>query len=325
LEDKTPITYPLDRSIIEMQRNSKEKEQLYQAGLIRPFLFLVSMHPLTRYSLAKTMKIRLEKYEKFGDSHFEAWQILYGHESKGLQGLVNRKGQKRGNWFSILSHVLTECMDTSSRISGCSRKIISQAKEIQKKFGYKISLDKNDSSMKALEESYLICLYEVMQSIRAEHQLEIPAEWRYTLDLAYSEVVEPWIEKLTLFGEFKHEGLMRMLVAVTLRSRVFHMTHNLQGWKDRKRRVEYIKNVARIAIPATTLTVNLALAATPIMNITPLILLPVTLLTLNVSKTFMAKDSPIALLLPISTIISQREILAYHDISIDEYYPVKLS
>lgn len=231
LENHTILTYPMENSIKEMNRFTTFKQLTFELGLIRPFLYLVSMHPLTRYSLAQTMKIKLEKYPEFGDSHFESFFILAGHKKKSLQSRIGKLGSKDGNWFNLLSIVMKSTMKTSKKISKQTKSIIKQSKYL-KGDGLKLTYNIDDSSVKALEEAYLIGLFEIMETIRKEHQIEIPEEWAYTLDLSKSEIVDPLVDKLVNYGDFHHEKLMRMLCATVLRSRVFHMTQNLNDWTE---------------------------------------------------------------------------------------------
>lgn len=233
LENKTILTYPMDKAKEEMEKFSHFKQICFELGLIRPFLYLVSMHPLTRYSIAQTMGITIEKYPEFGDSHFESYFMIAGHKKKSLQARIGKLGSKSGNWFSLLSLVMKTTMKSSSRISKPTKSIIKQSKYL-KKDAMKLTYNINDSSVKALEEAFLIGLYEIMESLRNEHHrsVEIPEEWAYTLNLADSEIVDPLVNQLIKFGDFHHKKLMRMLCATALRSRSFHMTQNLNNWTE---------------------------------------------------------------------------------------------
>eukprot|EP01135_Chromosphaera_perkinsii_P012338 Nk52_evm6s2640 gene=Nk52_evmTU6s2640 len=70
----------------ELSKTSEYKERALEAGLIRPFLFMVSMSPSVRYSLASALKMNLFIENCFGDSHAESWLIL----NKNRKGIIAR-------------------------------------------------------------------------------------------------------------------------------------------------------------------------------------------------------------------------------------------
>ena len=322
VDNHTLLTYPMEFAIKEMSRESSFKSKAYTIGIIRPFLWLVSMHPMSRYCIAKTMNIKLEKYDLFGDSHFESWQIIAGHHKKSLQALVGKRESEAGNWFGLLYHVMKCAMGNSSRISEDTKIVIKESKPL-KVDGLSRCYCRGEPSTLRIEEAYLNGLYEVMESIRKEHhQDNIPEEWLYTIKLADSEIVTPLVDKLQEYGNFKNIKLASMLAATALRSRAFHMNHNLQGWAERKSSIETLKKMIKVTLPATMITLNLSLVATSVMTLSPLILIPSITLSLNVSRLLIVTDEPLLVFLPISAILSQREVLSYHELSIEKFYPI---
>merc|ERR1712080_763980 len=132
-------------------------------------------------------------------------------------------------------------MGNSSRISEDTKIVIKESKPL-KVDGLSRCYCRGEPSTLRIEEAYLNGLYEVMESIRKEHhQDNIPEEWLYTIKLADSEIVTPLVDKLQEYGNFKNIKLASMLAATALRSRAFHMNHNLQGWAERKSSIETLK------------------------------------------------------------------------------------
>ena len=68
------------------------------------------------------------------------------------------------------------------------------------------------------------------------------------------------------------------------------------------------------------ITVNITLAATTAFTLSPILAIPTVMLAYNLGRNFMVQDCPLEVFMPLIAITSQREILAYHDILIDEYY-----
>ena len=68
----------------EMTRDSAPRQQAAKAGLLRPFVLLVSMTPSLRALLAVQLGLSPLNQPYFGDPHEEAWQIL-SQKKRGLQ------------------------------------------------------------------------------------------------------------------------------------------------------------------------------------------------------------------------------------------------
>ena len=91
---------------LELARPSAEREAALQAGLIRPFLMLVSMHPQARNAVASLLGWTLVEFEGFGDAHSEAWEILNANFS-GFQSRANESWETMGstrscNWYEVV-------------------------------------------------------------------------------------------------------------------------------------------------------------------------------------------------------------------------------
>jgi len=68
----------------EMTRESATRQLAAKAGMLRPFVLLVSMTPSLRALLAVQLGLSPLSQPAFGDPHEEAWQIL-SHKLRGLQ------------------------------------------------------------------------------------------------------------------------------------------------------------------------------------------------------------------------------------------------
>ena len=219
----------MDEAIKELERESKYKENAHLYGLIRPFLFLISMHPLTRVSLASKLSIKLWKYEEFGDSHFESWQILSGHQKKSLQAKLTELFGPDGNWFRLLYRVIKLSVGKTKMISKKTKDKITAFRDLKPE-GLEASKIPLHPHILAIEECLLSGSLEVMDSLLNEYfGGKLPEEWAYTKLLASSEAVQPFIEKLRNAG-FKNVNLMGFLAASALRSRFFHLSNSLDGW-----------------------------------------------------------------------------------------------
>ena len=101
-------TLTIDSIKDELSRDSKEKSEAYKKGMIRPFLYLVSMHPIMRVQIADLLGIKLfEGKHATTDPHSQALLILDKHR-KGL-GSINDKTHetanpisKKSNWYQCL-------------------------------------------------------------------------------------------------------------------------------------------------------------------------------------------------------------------------------
>jgi len=94
----------------EMTRESPQRHLAQKEGLIRPFLYLVSMTPQHRALLAIQLGWCPIAQEGFGDPHEEAWQILnksgMGVRARCVRG-INKMNPFAGafDWVGILNHV----------------------------------------------------------------------------------------------------------------------------------------------------------------------------------------------------------------------------
>ena len=68
----------------DLQRLSKEKQQAYERGMIRPFLLMVSMQSRDRNRIACLLGWTTPQTRYFGDAHAESWDII----SRPMKGIL---------------------------------------------------------------------------------------------------------------------------------------------------------------------------------------------------------------------------------------------
>lgn len=101
------IAWGSDEILAQLRRSSAESRAANEAGMIRPFLFLVSMDPVMRNQVASQLGWSLYTKEYFGDPHREAWDIIHA-DGKGIQARTNRSLETLNllgnncNWYETL-------------------------------------------------------------------------------------------------------------------------------------------------------------------------------------------------------------------------------
>lgn len=128
----------------QITRDSPEKYKAKKAGMIRPFLLLVSMHPALRTHIALMLGWCPFSSVSYSYSHQEALEILT-MELKGMIPRANSLTQnirplaENCNYYDMLRKVADAVFHTSS------------AKELSTSESKKRSITPNDDGMKALE------------------------------------------------------------------------------------------------------------------------------------------------------------------------------
>lgn len=327
----TVLTYPMHRAVIDMNRSSKYKDQVFELGLIRPFLLLVSMHPEARISWAKILNVDIWDSECSGDSHQEAWEMLVGSK-RSLQSRLNCLYSKQGDWYQLLFRVSKRALHRSQSLQSDSEaktvlEDLTPASLATWKETFAFCSEPHNSSVLALEEIFLRGLVEMFDEVKSDHQ--IPALAESTKLLMAGDMIDPLVLKLQSAG-FKDTDLMRRLAATTYEGRVQQIVQGLGqycGFSDVTMNTPGIKgdqNLRMANLPSSIVGLNLVLAATPLIALSPLIVLPALALTGEGSKYDLFKQAPYEVLLPIIGICSQREMLAYQNISVDDFYPASM-
>ncbi|MFC1834884.1 hypothetical protein ACFL2Q_09140 [Thermodesulfobacteriota bacterium] len=96
-----------------LSRDSVFKEQAREIGMIRPFLYLVSMDPAVRNEVASRLGWSLLVQDYCGDPHHEAWDMI-NSDVKGLQARSHETYEtlnplaRNSNWYEILYRMSDE-------------------------------------------------------------------------------------------------------------------------------------------------------------------------------------------------------------------------
>jgi hypothetical protein len=118
---------------------------------------------------------------------------------------------------------------------------------------------------------------------------------------------------------------MRLLAALALagNSNVAAEISSLQRALDKADDIRTARATARMAIPLACLGGQLILHAVVATTLVfaPLLLIPTTMLAVY-SAGIIFTETPARLLLPLLAIVMQKETLTYHDIHIEDYYPL---
>ncbi len=87
------------RTLSELQKDLEKvtvfRTNASKAGMLRPFLYLVSLPPVQRLQIAINLGWTLIVEASFGDAHAESWDII---SRKGL-GLRDRMARMRDMWL----------------------------------------------------------------------------------------------------------------------------------------------------------------------------------------------------------------------------------
>jgi len=89
----------------------------------------------------------------------------------------------------------------------------------------------------------------------------------------------------------------------------------IESKQEKKEKVGGIK----ATIPGVMLTAQLALSVTPFFALSPLIVIPVTMFTLNTTA-YVLRETPGRLLMPLIGMMNQRGLLTFNGVRIEDYY-----
>merc|ERR1712137_143663 len=179
-------------AVANMKRMSKYKLKAYQQGLIRPFLYLVSMSPKRRAALAELMGLHLTRVTWYlsRDAHRETWYVIKGGR-KSLQARSNSSSRTinplshGSNWYMIL-------VSCAKRVKNSQRKFIPKdvralLKGKEKSYSCTIACCQNpkNPTLLALEEIVLLIFFSLTDAdVNEEQQKEIHNKnWRLYLSL----------------------------------------------------------------------------------------------------------------------------------------------
>ena len=151
-------TLTIDAIRNELSRDSEQKRTAYEKGMIRPFMYLVSMHPIMRVQIADLLGIKLfdlEGNEDWShDAHAQALLILDKH-LKGLGSIsdhsweTSNPANKKSNWYQCLyrgAHEIHTPDDESKMAQGKKTTRLSM----------KNCQDPNDDAINEMELDFLL-------------------------------------------------------------------------------------------------------------------------------------------------------------------------
>lgn len=116
----TNTPWTIDDIRTQLSRRTEHYQSAMDAGVIRPFLYLVSMDPVMRNQVASQLGWSLYAQKYFGDSHAEAWDILNA-DAKGIQARTNGAIEtltpfvRSCNWYEILYRTAKEVFKVVDR------------------------------------------------------------------------------------------------------------------------------------------------------------------------------------------------------------------
>ena len=201
----------------QLKRESKYKQKARKAGLINPFLVLVSMHPDMRSAVAFKLQIHLIKKKCYGDTHAESYKILF-HKKKGIQRRSNTVPENIGfnddaNWYQILRRAIRD-------VSGYSTFASAHHDEVQSE-----CLNPSSELINELE-------VELLESIAQRHLQMLPCEIREkSKEIYYSPEIHQ------LFDHARSEGMNSDSMFIVFVSII--LTQNLGNFED----LSYIKSM----------------------------------------------------------------------------------
>jgi len=134
------VSKPHGREVFEqeMRRASAFKEKALDAGMVRPFLLLVSMDYTTRNQVATMLGFSIFNQEYLGDAHAEAWDIL----DSNIKGIRRRASETyeslnvfahNANWYETVYRCGKEVFKKLNAPSRSYRKTIEACKDSGKR------------------------------------------------------------------------------------------------------------------------------------------------------------------------------------------------
>lgn len=306
-----------------LERDSEEKRKAHAAGLVRPFLFLATMHPVERLRWAKALKVPILDLRRYGDEHLEAYWIL-DYDRKGLQARANHALResvnpvgKNANWCQILYRVCHRAMTSSKKVPEDTRAIMKEQKKLDKhKESIDICLDSDSVEDVHLENLFVQGLCEAMQTALMASD---PEEYNQLKIGMTSSKYDAVVQRLLKNG-YEDEPTIRCFCWVSERGGASYFFRVIEKWAKQVREGT-LRNKVRIAIPTCTIVASLGLFL--LMHITPVfIFVPITLLGISTAS-FVWRGTPGKLLLPLIGMSCQRFRLALADLDVRDYYPTK--
>eukprot|EP01103_Thecamoeba_quadrilineata_P019259 TRINITY_DN7713_c0_g1_i1.p1 TRINITY_DN7713_c0_g1~~TRINITY_DN7713_c0_g1_i1.p1 ORF type:complete len:657 (+),score=110.96 TRINITY_DN7713_c0_g1_i1:82-2052(+) len=309
----TPETIKAD-----LARDSQQKFEATQKGMLRPFLHLVSMHPAARNSLALSLGMNLLVSYCFGDSHVESWYIIR-HKTKGLLFRGSERFEsicrKETSWYNILRRVEAANLkgrDVGSKLGDKDAYVNSLTKGLELELDF---MEKLASQQRAKISSE--------KSARAKTLLDSPTYREISEKMSKNGIsrdsLQHWIVE-SFIDVLEDSGSDSEDMSKSMNELVLYQIIQGQSYFQVKKRQE------QIAAKCAQIGLTIAIQQMIIIPLVPALGVAYIMYRIGdaISEAVWGSE-PEILFAPIQQILMQRLFLAYAGITIDDYYTTQKS
>eukprot|EP01103_Thecamoeba_quadrilineata_P018339 TRINITY_DN692_c0_g1_i1.p1 TRINITY_DN692_c0_g1~~TRINITY_DN692_c0_g1_i1.p1 ORF type:complete len:738 (-),score=94.72 TRINITY_DN692_c0_g1_i1:103-2190(-) len=302
-------------------RESPEKQIALTKGMIRPFLYLVSMHPAARNALATTLGLYLLKKSFYGDPHLEADYII-NHSTRGIlfRGSQRMESMRKKNtsWYKIIrrneaaifkGRNLGVKLDNKMAQHQSSQKGLSIELEFMEKIANqqrsKISTEKAQLIDRLIESPPFLTIQDKMDI----QGVSPPGLFRWLIEMMIDMLIQQ-NEHCSLSELEEAEGIAEMM------KNLIHQ-QVIQGWGyfyTKKRHAEIASKTANVC---ATIAVQ-QLVIIPLMPAVGIAYIVFRISDALTEKVF--GSEPEVLYPTIQQLLTQRLFLSYLGINIDSFY-----
>ena len=311
--------YDFTRFFGDMNRNSRYRQKAMDAGLIRPFVLLVSMAPRRRAAMAHLTGIDIysQKWYLAFDPHREAWKILSKHR-KGVQSRGTSTVRKTvpfvhsSNWYMILY----ACTKAVRKQQGKFLHETAQQMVKGKKKGFDDTIqackDSGCSTVPSFEENVMMMFFDLV---------ECQDPVLMGTDPVYAEEELEVIEKLKKLG-FQNEYLLHIVAKQQVNQSGTKKANEMYAWGDVIRhdsdrvKKRYVAGMAGL----TVLAGSMLFASVPALAFAPPLAVFPILASLGIGSYIFLHNTSGGLVAIVVGCLQQRLALAYHGLSVEEFY-----
>merc|ERR1712137_1208657 len=347
--------YDTAPAVENMKKESKHKSKALKEGLIRPFLYLVSMGPRRRAALADMMGISLVGlawYTTF-DCHREAWHILTC-TGKGVRNRSNSSARtvnplaKNSNWWMVLYGCGAKVKKTQKKYIPKDVKRMLRKKNKGYSATIKSCVERNNDAIRELEEIVHLLFFSLTDGDLSAEKMNAAAQdnadekeeeeedeeqdeaaeqaeaqelqqerQAYANDPVYQETVA----KMEAMG-FTVERFIHKMALHCAQASANKKANEVYSWGDVVRREDERWKKREVAGMGALglLSAALFLGAAPMLVVAPPLALVPLGLGIGIGGVIVTKATPGGLVSFVAGCLQQRLALAFHDIAIDDYY-----
>eukprot|EP01103_Thecamoeba_quadrilineata_P018753 TRINITY_DN7334_c0_g1_i1.p1 TRINITY_DN7334_c0_g1~~TRINITY_DN7334_c0_g1_i1.p1 ORF type:complete len:665 (-),score=86.05 TRINITY_DN7334_c0_g1_i1:15-2009(-) len=316
-----PYTAELIRE--NLSRDTPEKQLAYEKGMIRPFLFLVSMHPAARSTLALTLGLYLLRKSFYGDPHIEAWYVI-SHKTRGIlfRGSERLESMRMvsSSWYKIQRRVeraVFKGKDIGERLDRRKARKQSSDKGMAIEMDFMDKLALQQRSKFSVEKTELIeKMLDKPAFVSIKATLEKQGIPRTTL---YRWLIEMMIDTILQQND-RSEMVEPEELAVAMKDLIQQQVIQGRGYFYTKKRQQ------EIAVKTATVGVTIAVQQLIIIPILPAVGVAYIVFRISDALTEKLFGSEPELLYPtVQQLLTQRLFLAYLGINIDDFYKEEFS